>query len=216
MKMSSFDLRPEPVPVNHDPSQSCRDRVLRPEFVTNSPPILNLGSNYSAPHDSDITLPRDYSDLILRPETVVAFSTRVPLGRSSIRLVADPTISMSPSCTDPDFSVDFPASSLAQPSPSIDLTTLEPTPDIKVDSRIQAIRATLAKQVKICKESKARVSKAAKALRNAWKHDSKYRRWIKVRKQAAKTLQITGDKVEEIRREEEKIRAYIERMESTS
>lgn len=216
MKMSSFDLRPEPVPVNHDPSQSCQNRVLRPEFVTNSPPILNLGSNYSAPHDSDITLPRDYSDLILRPETVVPFSTRVPLGRSSIRLVADPTISMSPSCTDPELSVDFLASSLAQPSPSIDLTTFEPTPDIKVDSRIQAIRATLAKQVKICKESKARVSKAAKALRNAWKHDSKYRRWIQVRKQAAKIQQITGDKVEELRREEEKIRADIERMKSTS
>ena len=74
----------------------------------------------------------------------------------------------------------------------------------------------MAIQVKIYRESKARANKAAKALRNVWKRDSKYRRWIKVRKQAAKTLQITGDKVEEIRQEQRKIWANIERMQSTS
>lgn len=213
MKMTSFDLGPESVPVSHDLSPSCQGLVLPPEFVTDSPPAPNLGSIYLAPHNSDITLPRHFTDLIMQSETAASFSTPVALGLSSIRLVADPTISMSPTCTDPNFRVNVPASTLTQPSPPVELTIPEST---RNGSRIEAIQAKVAIQVKIYKESKTRAKKAAKALRNVWKHDSKYRRWIKVRKQAAKTLQVTGDKIKEIRREEEKIRANIERMESTS
>lgn len=45
---------------------------------------------------------------------------------------------------------------------------------------------------------------------------SKYRRWVKVRKQAEKALQVAGDRLEERPREEEKISVEIKKKESTS
>lgn len=81
---------------------------------------------------------------------------------------------------------------------------------VKFDPRIQAIHAKVAIQLKIRRECKARARKAAKALRNAWKRDSHCRRWLKSRKQADKALQVAGDKIVELHREEQEVWAEME------
>ncbi|MCJ1262897.1 hypothetical protein MMC22_002767 [Lobaria immixta] len=81
---------------------------------------------------------------------------------------------------------------------------------VKFDPRIQAIHAKVAIQLQIRREGKARARKAAKALRNAWKRDSHYRRRLKSRKQADKALQAAGNKIAELRREEEEVWGEME------
>lgn len=96
-------------------------------------------------------------------------------------------------------------------SSPLDSTTAETTPSTMTpDPRIEAIRAKISIQAKIQTESKARLKKSTKAVRNAWKRD---RRAVKARKQADKALQNATDKIAELRREV--VRALSEKGQET-
>lgn len=81
---------------------------------------------------------------------------------------------------------------------------------IMSDPRVEAMHAKVAIRVTIRGETKARTRKAIKAVKNAWKHDSTYRRLVKAKKQADKALQSADDKLEEMHREEAKLLAKIQ------
>lgn len=112
--------------------------------------------------------------------------------------------------------VKTPAKSPSLISPPIDPSTSELASNIMVDPMLQAVQGKAVRQIKIRGEKKARANKAAKALRNAWKRNSTYHRWVKVKKQAEKAVLIAEDKLHEIWREEERIWAKIEKMENKS
>ena len=96
------------------------------------------------------------------------------------------------------------------PSSPLDLALSEFAANIKVDSRVQEIQGKATIQAKIRGQNKIRLIKAAKGLKNTWKRDSRYRRWLKTKKQAFKALKAANDKLDELHREEKKIRAGID------
>lgn len=110
----------------------------------------------------------------------------------------------------------IPVTAVPLPSPPIDLKISDSESITNNDPRFHALQAKVAAQANIHKECRVRANKAAKALRNVWKRDSKYRRWVKVRKQAEKALRNAGDKLAAIRKEEEKKYSEIKNTEKRS
>ena len=83
------------------------------------------------------------------------------------------------------------------PSPSsqpTDLTILESASNVKVDPKLQAIREKIATQLKRFAGS-AKVE-AVKALRNAWKRDSKLLSWARVEEVGRKDTERFRDKID--------------------
>lgn len=212
---------------------TCTDLILfRPEFVSSSSPTYanfdlrtQIISSTSAQLDLGlkhlVTPFRHLKPLLSSPSDAIKPSMVSPVTMPIILdlesgfptpLFRRPKLLMPLSHSD----VDTPAKSPSLISPPIDLSTSGLASNIMVNPILQAIREKTAKQIKIRGEKKARANKAAKALRNAWKRNSTYRRWVKVKKQAEKAVLIAGDKLHEIWREEERIWAKIEKMESKS
>ncbi|MCJ1264923.1 hypothetical protein MMC22_004798 [Lobaria immixta] len=96
-------------------------------------------------------------------------------------------------------------SPLSPSSPSMDRTISEFVPDMKLDPQVQAVREKIAMQLKVLEENKARVNKAAEKLQAARARDSKHRRRVKAKKKAEKALQISVEKLDELRLEEESL-----------
>lgn len=81
----------------------------------------------------------------------------------------------------------------------------------KRDTKLQAIQAKFAKQVQQRKEATSRLNTAARIVHNTWKHDAKYRRRMKVKKQAEKTVRFSTNKLQFIRKEEMDILSRLEK-----
>lgn len=107
-------------------------------------------------------------------------------------------------------------SPLSPSSPSMDRTISEFEPDMKLDPQVQAVREKIAMQLKVLEENKVRVNKAAEELQAAKARDSKHRRRVKAKKKAEKALQIALEKLDELRLEEDRIRAAIEKAKKTA
>lgn len=189
----------------------CVDLVLQPKNVSpTSPTVLSgLGSICLMPHPK-ITFLSTWTSYLLRPKFISP--PHLELGSISSMTQSKPAKNILPTTC---FSAVFPTRAFPLPSPSIDLKISDSESNKKNNSRVHALQAKVATQVKIHGESKARANKAAKALRNVWTRNSKYRRWVKVRKQAEKALQIADDKLAAIPKEEEKVWSEIESMKKT-
>lgn len=117
------------------------------------------------PEAPKIVLPATCTDVVLRTELVRPMSTS--LGLDSIC----PALQLKhPELIPPPTSSDdvLPAEAPSPSSPPIDLTLSEFASTIKIDPKIQAIKAKMAIQTKVREESKSRISKAVKALQNIW------------------------------------------------
>lgn len=68
--------------------------------------------------------------------------------------------------------------------------------------KLQSIQAKLAKQAQQLKEASFRASSAAKVLRNTWTHGANFRRLMKAKGQAEKTLRFFTDEFQATRKEE--------------
>lgn len=89
---------------------------------------------------------------------------------------------------------------------------------IKVDLKVETIQEKVARQTKIRGAKKARAKKATKALRKALRHgskqNSKYRRLVRVKKEAEKAMLLANDKLYKLQQEEEKLRTEIDLMDN--
>lgn len=75
------------------------------------------------------------------------------------------------------------------PPPALHLVcdTSSPT---KRNLKLQDIQTKVAKQAQQLKEATSRASKATKMLCNNWRHDAKFRHWMKAKRQAEKTVRF--------------------------
>lgn len=96
------------------------------------------------------------------------------------------------------------------PSPVPLLVSTTPSPT-KRNVKLQAIQAKIAKQAQRKKETISRVKKAARAFKNTWTHDAKYRRRKKAKKQAEKAVRCSTDSLDAARKEEAEILSKLER-----
>lgn len=87
---------------------------------------------------------------------------------------------------------------------------------MKLDSRVQVIQEKIEIQRKVLEENKTPVNKAAEELQAAKARDSKRRRRVKAKRKAEKALQVAGEKLDELRLEEESIWAAIEEAKKTA
>lgn len=195
---------------------TCLDVVLKIISSSFAPTVGYVGSTFPVPQMRHTKL--------LMPATCPVVDTSVKLtspilppvlSLSSIYLL--PQLNLPGHIPLPSFSeIVVPVKTHSPSSQPIDLGVPKSASSVNVDPRIEEIRRKLALQVKICKECKARANKAAKALRNAWKRDSKYRRWLKSRKQANRARQAAGDEIGEFGVQEEKVWVDIKKMKSAS
>lgn len=224
--MEEFPAHIGPPPSSFDidkielPSTSL-DLILRPKFFRmTSSSVLGLDLI-----SSRIELLQPCTDLILYPKSI---STSPPVIQdlSSTCWVAQLNRTVSPvtAPVTPDTNSVFPIPPIRLPKllppattsavdASVKATTLISPPVDLLIITLDDIQAKVALQVKICRERKACAAHAAKALRNAWKRDSTHRRRVKARKQAEKGMLIANDKLDEIRRQAERIRILIQKME---
>lgn len=195
---------------------TCLDVVLKIISSSCAPTVGYVGSTFPVPQMRHTKLLMPATCPVV--DTSVKFTSPIlppVLSLSSIYLM--PQLNLPGHIPLPSFSeIVVPVKTHSPSSQPVDLGIPESASSVNEDPRIQEIRRKVALQVKICEECKARANKAAKALRNAWKRDSKYRRWLKSGKQANKARQAAGDKIGEFRLQEEKVWVEIKKMESAS
>lgn len=174
---------------------TCMELVLRPQFALANLPVTVLSPGLRA--RPDFTLRRNVRGLVLPSKFALSLPVLTDLGSTYSELL-NPRANRRSTRT----------SQSLRPKPTFFIATPDP--------RVHAVQEKMALRIKIREECKNRVIKAAKALKNAWKRDSKYRRWAKVMKQAEKALQNAEDKIYEIRREEDRIWAEIDKIKESS
>ena len=96
------------------------------------------------------------------------------------------------------------------PSP-VPLLVVTPPSPTKRNAKLQVIQAKIAKLTQRKKEATSRAKKAARALKNSWTHDAKYRRRKKAKKQAEKAVRCSTDSLDAARKEEAEILLKLER-----
>ncbi|MCJ1423592.1 hypothetical protein MMC29_001476 [Sticta canariensis] len=87
------------------------------------------------------------------------------------------------------------------PPPVMHLISGSPLPK-RNNAKLQSIKEKFAKQVQKRKEAVSRATKAARFLRNTWTHDARYRRGMKVKRQAEKQVRSSTYTLQAICQEE--------------
>lgn len=195
---------------------TCLDVALKVISSICAPTVGHVGSTFPVPQMRHTKLLMPATCPVIDASARLTSSISPPVLRlSSVYLM--PQFNPPGLIPLPNFSeIVVPIKTHSSSSQPVDLTISEFASSVNLDPRIEEIRRKVALQVKICEECKARANKAAKSLRNVWKRDFKYRRWLKSKKQAYKALQAAGDKIGEFHLEEEKVLVEIKKIESAS